>query len=119
MSNRRLTEDELALAGSIIAEIRAKLNALSSGDPELLFALRRKVFKELIYDERSRPVARRRLRNAKHREQAGLCAICNLALPLKNSELDRFVASLGYTEENTRLLHHECHIADQAAKSYR
>ena len=36
----------------------------------------------------------------------------------KGSELDRFKASDGYTVENTRLVHHECHVADQKAKGY-
>ena len=34
------------------------------------------------------------------------------------SELDRFKASDGYTVENTRLNHHECHVADQRAKGF-
>ena len=55
----------------------------------------------------------------KHIEQNGLCAICKKELPLKYSEMDRTNASAGYTRENTRLLHRECHVADQAANGYR
>jgi hypothetical protein len=39
-------------------------------------------------------------------------------LPEKGAELDRFEAKLGYTAQNTRLVHHECHIEDQAKKKY-
>jgi hypothetical protein len=39
-------------------------------------------------------------------------------MPLKHSELDRTEAFLGYTEENTRLVHHECHVADQRSKNF-
>ena len=36
----------------------------------------------------------------------------------KGSELDRGVARLGYTVEKTRLVHHECHVADHKAKGF-
>ncbi len=49
---------------------------MSHGDPELLFAYRRKLFKELTYDERSKPSVRRRLKAIKRAEQHGLCAVC-------------------------------------------
>ena len=119
MPNRQLNKDELALVKPILADVRERLKQLSGNNRELLFALRRKVFKELIYDERGRPADRRKLRNQKHDEQNGLCALCGKPLPLPYSELDRFNASDGYTEQNTRLVHHECHVADQAQKSYK
>lgn len=55
MPNRQLTAEELIRANALLAEIRARLEALSDGDRELLFAYRRKVFKELTYDERESP----------------------------------------------------------------
>jgi hypothetical protein len=48
-----------------------------------------------------------------------MCPVCSKELPLKYAELDRFNASAGYTVDNTRLVHHDCHIKDQAEKSYR
>ena len=34
------------------------------------------------------------------------------------AQLDRLKAQEGYTSENTRLVHHQCHIADQQEKGY-
>jgi hypothetical protein len=39
-------------------------------------------------------------------------------LPQKGSELDRTEAFHGYVESNVRLVHHECHVSDQAKKGY-
>jgi hypothetical protein len=41
-------------------------------DRELLFAYRRKVYKELICDERDKPMVRRRLKSLKREEQGGI-----------------------------------------------
>ncbi|MBV6791762.1 hypothetical protein [Xanthomonas euvesicatoria] len=54
MANPRLTPDQLDLARTLLDEVRARLVKLSSGDKELLFAYRRKVYKELMHDERSK-----------------------------------------------------------------
>ena len=51
-------------------------------------------------------------------QQKGICPICNESLPEKNAELDRLEAIHGYTVENTLLIHHGCHIAEQARKGY-
>lgn len=58
MPNRTLTPLELAHANELLSEIRQRLAALSAGDAELEFALRRKIAKELGYDERSKPMIR-------------------------------------------------------------
>jgi len=116
--NRRLNADELDRANALLIEIRGKLDALAQGDKELLFAYRRKITKELGYDERGKPLDRRILKAQKYVEQGGRCAICGKDLPEKYSELDRLLAANGYTKENTRLVHHECHIAQQASKGY-
>jgi len=50
MPNRRLTAEELAKAKVVLASICAQLHSLSAGDSELLFAYRRKVYKELTDD---------------------------------------------------------------------
>jgi hypothetical protein len=82
--------------------------------------LRRKIAKTLIYQERGNPVHRRNLKRQKYAAQNGLCAICGQALPENGhyAELDRLKAREGYTSENTRLVHHQCHIADQQEKGY-
>lgn len=118
MPNRNLTPDELKQVNKLLATIRKRLEKLSNGDPLLLFAYRRKVAKELQYDERGKPMARRKLKQQKHAEQNGICAHCGKPLPLKYSELDRKEAAPGYTAENTDLLHAKCHQARQAAKGY-
>jgi hypothetical protein len=118
MPNRRLTPEELNEARALLHEIRCKLNDLSEGDRELLFAYRRKIYKELIYDERSKPMARRALKIKKRKEQGGLCTICNKELPAKYAVLDRLNAVDGYTPENTRLIHQECDVNFQTSKGY-
>ena len=118
MPNRRLTAAELQLANTLLANIRSKLEALSQGDRELLFAYRRKIFKELTYDERSKPMTRRKLKVQKWHEQRGLCAVCGKELPEKYAVLDRRNAADGYTKQNTRLIHQECDVAHQRSKGY-
>jgi hypothetical protein len=118
MANRQLSSDELVEANALLGEIRLRLEALSEGDGELLFAFRRKIFKELTYDERSKPMVRRKLKDQKWKEQRGLCTICGKELPEKYTVLDRLHAAAGYTKENTRLIHQECDVAHQASKGY-
>lgn len=118
MANRQLTPEELAIANALLAEIRDKLEGLSQGDKELLFAYRRKVFKELTYDERDKPSVRRKLKDQKWKEQRGLCALCGKDLPVRYTVLDRLVASAGYTPENTRLIHQDCDVKHQESKGY-
>ena len=63
--------------------------AVAAGDPLLLFAYRRKVMKELGYDERGKPGARAKLKALKWGLQNGKCAHCDEDIPLSYSELDR------------------------------
>ena len=118
MANRQLTSEELERANTVLMEIRAKLESLSEGDKELLFAYRRKIYKELTYDERSKPMARRKLKDQKWKEQRGLCAICGKELPERYTVLDRLLAVEGYTSANTRLIHAECDVQNQASNGY-
>jgi hypothetical protein len=118
MANRNLSPDELSRANQLLTEIRERLTNLAGGDPLLLFAYRRKVMKELQYDERGKPIARAKLKALKWGQQNGRCAHCGEALPLKYSELDRKNAPDGYTAENTELVHAKCHQERQAAKGY-
>ena len=118
MANRQLSAEELAQANALLSEIRAKLETLSRGDNDLLFAYRRKVFKELTYDERSKPMVRRNLKDQKWKEQRGLCAICSKELPERYTVLDRLNAADGYTKENTRLVHQKCDEKHQEETGY-
>ncbi len=118
MPNRNLSADELKHAAELLTEIRSQLADLAAGDPLLLFAYRRKVVKELGYDERGKPGARGKLKALKWGQQGGKCAHCTKELPLKYSELDRRNAADGYTVENTELVHAQCHEERQAAKGY-
>jgi hypothetical protein len=118
MPNRNLTPDELKNANDLLAEIRDRLITLAGDDSLLLFAYRRKVMKELSYDERSKPGARAKLKAMKWGLQAGHCAECGGEMPLKYSELDRRNAADGYTAENTELVHAKCHQDRQAGKTY-
>lgn len=118
MPNRNLSSDELVSANQLLTYIRARLTSLAADDPLLLFAYRRKVVKELGYDERSKPGVRGKLKALKWGQQNGKCAECHRKLPLKYSELDRKTAADGYTAENTELLHAKCHQKRQAEKHY-
>jgi hypothetical protein len=116
--NRRLTTEELAQANGALAAIRERLIELADNDPDLLFAYRRKIYKELMYDERDKPMVRRKLKDAKRQDQNGICPLCTRPLPEKYCVLDRLVAVQGYTAENTRLICQECDIQTQAGRGY-
>lgn len=104
MPNRRLTPAELELANNILADVRAHIDAMAGEDFDLKFALRRKIFKELTYDERSKPMARRALKKRMRAQQGGICPICKEALPETYCVLDRFNAADGYVENNVQLI---------------
>jgi hypothetical protein len=118
MSNRQLSKGESEKANELLDEIRGQLRKLADDDEELLFAYRRKVYKELTFDERGKPVHRRRLKQLKRKEQEGLCTICGESLPEKNTVLDRYKAMEGYTEDNTRLIHQDCDTESQRSRNY-
>jgi hypothetical protein len=118
MPNRNLTAAELKRANDLLALVRSRLGELAGDDALLLFAYRRKIAKELMHDERSKPTQRRKLKLLKWKSQGQRCAHCGDEMPLKYSELDRKRAVDGYTEANTELLHAKCHHARQAAKGY-
>jgi len=119
MSNRRLSDAELvSLFAPLIIEVRARLRALAAGDDGLHWALRRKLAKELVYDERSKPMQRRSVKAKKRAEQHGLCAVCAGELPPRGAVLDRFEAMKGYTLGNTRLLCPACDTEVQASRNY-
>jgi rubrerythrin len=119
VSNRNLTAEELKRANELLGEITLRMRELANGDPELLFAYRRKVAKELTYQERGKPMHRRELKARKREEQGELCARCSEPLPNRGAILDRIEAMKGYTPENTRLLCPICDTATQAEREYR
>ena len=119
MPNPTLSPEELLNANALLDEVRARLKSLAGGDSALLFAYRRKIYKELTYDERGKPTQRKRLKELKRRQQADRCADCGGPLPAQHAVLDRLHALLGYTEDNTRLLCRECDAEIQARRRYK
>lgn len=117
---RKLTAEELEKARALIEQVRASLEGLSGGEAELLFAYRRKIAKELIYDERSSPAKRKSLKRRKLISQSGKCALCGEPLPPAGlgSVLDRLNAMGGYTDSNTRLLCRECDLRTQRERAF-
>ena len=118
MPNRQLSAVELSKANELLTVIRAKLTKLSRGDGRLLFAYRRKIYKELSYDERGKPMHRRKLKAQKFAQQGGKCALCQHPLPATDSVLDRLDAATGYTHANTRLLCPGCDKETQSDRGY-
>ena len=119
MANPRLTKEmREQLFAPLFERTKNELAVLSGGDARLMWALRRKLAKELVYIERSTPAERNKLKALMWKKQNGNCALCNQAMHQKGSELDRYEAFLGYVESNVRLVHHECHIKDQEGKGY-
>jgi hypothetical protein len=118
MANPRLNAEELVKAQKLLNSIRRSLAKLSGGRADLLFAYRRKVYKELTYDERSKPMARRNLKALKRKEQSNRCAECRGSLPESYCVLDRLKAIGGYTAKNTRLICSRCDAKVQASRRY-
>jgi hypothetical protein len=118
VNGRKLSKEQSEKANALLDEVRSKLQILSSGDPQLLFYLRRRIFLRLTYDERGPPAHRDRLKQLKMSAQNGKCAICGKGLPKTESELDRFLAWKGYTPENTQLIHHDCHRSQQKQRGF-
>ena len=117
---RKLSNEELSTVfRPILDQVRLILQRASNRDPELHWALRRKLAKELIYDEREKPAKRKRLKRQKRRQQGDKCQKCGLDLPQRGAVLDRFVAMKGYTLENTRLLCPSCDSELQGSRSYK
>ena len=76
----------------LLVEVRIRLQSLSGADDKLLFALRRKLAKELMYDERGKPMHRKLLKTRLRAEQHGRCALWQGELSDKNAVLDRIEA---------------------------
>lgn len=118
-TNPQLTpEQREQLFEPLFEKTKNELTRCAKGDERLLWALRRKLAKELVYLERGKPTDRAKLKTLMWKKQEGICALCNKPMEKKGSELDRFNAFDGYTESNVRLVHHECHVADQTKKGF-
>jgi hypothetical protein len=117
-TTRRLTDVERIEAHKIVQTIQLLIEDLTHGDKAAAFAMRRYVYTRLMHNERGTPMFRRNLKRKKMISQNGLCAECNEVLPIRDSELDRFVAIDGYTEQNTRLIHHACHRKSQEKRNF-
>lgn len=115
---RRLTETEIPAAREILEEVRRLVAEKSSGDAELAWAMRRYIYIRLQHDERGNPMQRKILKLKKMVSQHGACALCGCRLPERGAELDRAETMKGYTEENTRLLCHDCHRGEQAKRGF-
>jgi len=118
--NRRLTAQERETAKEILEQIREHIKKASQEDNEHAFALRRYIYKNLMYDERGTPMQRRKLKTEKLLQQGAKCAECGKQfLESEEPELDRIDAVKGYTKDNTRLIHHECHRRKQLEKGFK
>jgi ribosomal protein L44E len=116
-----LTAEELEnLFAPLLTDVRARLRSLSGDDPSLLFALRRKLYKELSYDERGKPMQRKVLKAVKYTEQGGRCKICGDELEKlgRNAVLDRTEAIRGYVSDNVRLICAACDRKVQAERGF-
>jgi hypothetical protein len=113
-----LTESQREKVLPILAAVREAIDHASGGDPIVLHQMRRYVAKRLEFDERGTPTQRRKLHELKWKRQKGICALCPEPLPERGAELDRLIATEGYTEANTRLVHHDCHRRAQEVKGF-
>jgi ribosomal protein L44E len=117
--NRMLSATELRdLFSPLLSGVRAQLLEAAGGDTDLHWALRRKLAKELTYDERSKPMQRRALKKRKRAAQENRCYECRSQLPERGAVLDRISAMKGYTEENTRLICGTCDVRIQTRRGY-
>lgn len=117
--NRQLNDAELTdVFGPLLADVRSRLRTLAAEDEDLHWALRRKLFKELMYDERTKPIQRRALKAKKRKQQDNLCDACGKPLPERDAVLDRRQAMTGYTSENTRLICRDCDTRIQTTRGY-
>lgn len=121
MPTPKLNPEQLEKAGLLLMKVRQDLLDLSTGDRFLLFAYRRKIWKELQYNERGKPATRKLLKLRKFKAQDGRCAHCHgsLASNGKDAILDRREAVDGYTDENTTLICHACDRRIQKLRGFR
>jgi hypothetical protein len=114
----QLTDEQRARAVEILENTRQAIANEAGGDPLLEFAMRRYIYVRLSYDERGKPMQRRKLKAKLFDLQQGRCPLCGESIvTLGETELHRAEASAGYSEENVSLVHHACHRKQQADKN--
>ena len=118
MANRQLDSDEREVAKQILADTKLRIVSASKDDANLEWAMRRYIYKQLIYDERKSPMVRRALKVKLRARQNDRCQMCGKQLPEKGAVCDRLEAMKGYTEENTRLLCPTCDKKVQEERRY-
>lgn len=118
MPTPKLTSKQLEIAKDILSRIRGEILKVTGDDQDFLFALRRKIAKELIYDERGKPMHRKKLKEKMWKKQKGACAICKRQLSSNYTVLDRFSAPDGYKEENVQLICEKCDRNIQQNRKY-
>ena len=119
MANPTLNQKQLSKVKKLLEEIREKISELSHNDSKLIFAFKRKIYKELMYDERGKPMERKNLKNLLWKKQKGFCFECKGALPEKGAILDRVKAIKGYNEKNVNLICSECDKKIQEKRGYK
>ncbi len=62
MINRRMSKAEIEAVMKLFGQVRESLNGLSGGDADLLFAMRRRLYVRLMYEERGTPAHRTKLK---------------------------------------------------------
>lgn len=116
--NRTLNETELEAARTLLTDIRALIDTAAGTDEGLRFALNRKVYKELSYDERGKPNARASLKARMVKAQNGTCAQCAKPLPESDTVLDLLSVAGGYVDGNVRVLCRPCDLAIQRGRGF-
>ena len=119
MPNPQLNEIQLKQAHKLIAKFRKEIETLAKNNPKAIFAFRRKIYKELMYDERSKPMERKKLKDKMRKKQKGVCPLCRQGLPERGAILDREEAIRGYTEKNVRLICLNCDKKVQEERGYK
>jgi hypothetical protein len=116
--NPQLSPDQRDEAHKLLAEIRERIRRLAGDDPGLVFAYRRKIYKELNYDERGKPAKRKRLKRQLTKASDGKCRSCGELLPPRGSVLDRREAIDGYNAANVDLICRSCDAKRQGSKGF-
>jgi len=113
----QLTESQGERILPILASVREAIEKASEGDLIVLHQMRvtSRSGSNLMKEELQ---PNDELHELKWKRQRGICALCSKSLPERGAELDRLISTEGYTEENTRLVHHECHRKAREAKGF-
>lgn len=102
---RTLTNAQRDAAREILRYVAAEVERIANGDLDLSFRLRRYIHARIQLKNRPPEKLRRRLFD----KQGGVCPFCREPVTkLKGTDMHR-VGSGRYTEENTILLHRDCH----------